>query len=67
MELLNKIIPHVMANTSRLFDSILQTLRMTLWSGAVMFVCGLALGVILTVTKDCGILRQRVVSRFSTR
>lgn len=61
MELLNKIIPNVMANTDRLFDSILATLQMTLWSGAVMFVCGLVLGVVLTVTKDGGIMQQRVV------
>ena len=59
-ELLNKIIPNVMADTDRLFDSILATLQMTLWSGAVMFVCGLALGIVLTVTKDGGIMRQRV-------
>lgn len=61
MELLNKIIPNVMANTDRLFDSILATLQMTLWSGAVMFVLGLALGIVLTVTKDGGIMQQRVV------
>lgn len=61
MELLNKIIPNVMADTDRLFDSILATLQMTLWSGAVMFVCGLVLGVVLTVTKDGGIMQQRVV------
>ncbi|MBD5128915.1 MAG: ABC transporter permease [Ruminococcaceae bacterium] len=50
-----------MANTDRLFDSILATLQMTLWSGAVMFVLGLALGIVLTVTKDGGIMQQRVV------
>lgn len=61
MELLNKIIPNVMADTDRLFDSILATLQMTLWSGAVMFVCGLVLGVVLTVTNDGGIMQQRVV------
>lgn len=61
MELLNKIIPNVMADTDRLFDSILATLQMTLWSGAVMFVCGLALGIVLTVTKDGGIMRQKAV------
>ena len=61
MELLNKIIPNVMANTGRLFDSIIATLQMTLWSGAVMFVIGMVLGIVLTVTKDGGILRQRIV------
>ncbi|MCH5205099.1 MAG: ABC transporter permease, partial [Oscillospiraceae bacterium] len=61
MELLNKIIPNVMANTDRLFDSIIATLQMTAWSGAVMFILGMLLGIVLTVTKDGGILRQRVV------
>ena len=61
MELLNKIIPNVMADTNRLFDSIIATLQMTAWSGAVMFVLGMVLGIVLTVTKDGGILRQRVV------
>lgn len=61
MELLNKIIPNVMANTGRLFDSIIATLQMTLWSGAVMFVLGMLLGIVLTVTRDGGIMRQRVV------
>ena len=61
MEWLNNIIPNVMADTDRLFDSILATLQMTAWSGAVMFVLGMLLGIALTVTKDGGILRQRVV------
>ena len=61
MELLNKLIPNVMADTGRLFDSIIATLQMTAWSGAVMFVLGMVLGIVLTVTKDGGILRQRVV------
>ena len=61
MELLNKIIPNVMADTGRLFDSVLATLQMIFWSGAVMFVCGLVLGVVLTVTKDGGIMQHRVV------
>ena len=61
MELLNKIIPNVMADTGRLFDSILATLQMTAWSGAVMFVLGMLLGIVLTVTKEGGILRQRIV------
>lgn len=60
-ELLNKILPNVMANTDRLFDSILATLQMTLWSGAVMFVIGMALGIVLTVTKTDGIFQNRIV------
>ncbi len=61
MELLNRIIPNVMADTGRLFDSVLATLQMTVWSGAVMLVCGLTLGIVLTVTKDGGIMQQKAV------
>ena len=61
MELLEKIIPNVMANTDRLFNSIIATLQMTAWSGAVMFVLGMILGITLTVTADGNILQQKVV------
>lgn len=61
MELLNKIIPNVMSNTDRLFDSIIATLQMTAWSGSIMFVLGMVLGITLTVTADGNILQQRVV------
>lgn len=50
-----------MSNTDRLFDSIMATLQMTLWSGAVMFVLGMLLGIVLTVTKDGGIMCRRIV------
>lgn len=59
-ELLSRIIPHVMSSTDRLFDSVLATLQMTLWSGAVMFVCGMALGVVLIVTREGGILQHKL-------
>ena len=61
LDFLNSIIPNVMSNTDRLFDSILATLQMTLWSGGVMFVCGLILGIILTVTREGGIMQQKVL------
>ena len=61
MGLLEKIIPNVMANTDRLFNSIIATLQMTAWSGAVMFVLGMILGITLTVTADGNILQQKVV------
>lgn len=61
LDFLNSIIPNVMNNTDRLFDSILATLQMTLWSGGVMFVCGLILGIILTVTREGGIMQQKVL------
>ena len=61
LDFLNSIIPNVMNNTDRLFDSILATLQMTLWSGGVMFVCAHKLGIILTVTREGGIMQQKVL------
>ena len=61
LDFLNKIIPNVMRSTDRLLDSILATLQMTLWSGVVMFVCGLFLGVVLTVTREGGIMQRKAL------
>ena len=61
LDFLNKIIPDVMHSTDRLLDSILATLQMTLWSGVVMFVCGLFLGVVLTVTREGGIMQRKAL------
>ena len=60
-EALEKIMPNVMADPERFWDSVLATLEMTAWSGCIMFVLGLLFGVILTVTRDGGILKQRAV------
>ena len=61
LDFLNKIIPNGMHSTDRLLDSILATLQMTLWSGVVMFVCGLFLGVVLTVTREGGIMQRKAL------
>ena len=61
LDFLNKISPNVMRSTDRLLDSILATLQMTLWSGVVMFVCGLFLGVVLTVTREGGIMQRKAL------
>lgn len=60
-ELLERLIPHVMANTDRFWDSVTATLQMTVWAGSIMFVLGLFFGVVLTVTCDGAILQQRAV------
>lgn len=60
-EFLNNMIPHVMADTDRFWDSVAATLQMTAWSGCIMFVLGLFFGVVLTVTRDGGIMQQRVI------
>ena len=63
LELLTKILPNLMANKRyvNFGISIVQTLQMTLWSGAISFVLGLAFGIILVVTKKGAILENKIV------
>lgn len=58
---LNNLIPNVMAKLPEFYSAIGDTLLMVIWSGAVSFVLGLILGVLLTVTKPDGILENRIV------
>ena len=58
---LNNIIPNVMAKLPDFYAAIGDTLLMVVWSGAISFVLGLALGVLITVTKPGGILENKVV------
>lgn len=60
-EILNKLIPNVMAKLPDFYAAIGDTLLMVIWSGAISFVLGLLLGVLLTVTKPNGILENKVV------
>ena len=60
-ELLNNWIPNVMSRLPDFYKAIGDTLLMVVWSGAISFVLGLALGVLLTVTKPGGILQNRVI------
>ena len=62
-ELLKQWIPNVVAYKTRFFSSLSQTMQMTLRSGAIALVVGLALGVLLTVTKKDGIRPQAVIYR----
>ena len=59
-ELLTKLIPNVMDRLPIFFEAIGDTLLMVVWSGAISFVLGLALGVLITVTKPGGILENKV-------
>ena len=63
LEFLTKILPNLMANKRyvNFGISIVQTLQMTLWSGAISFVLGLAFGIILVVTKKGAILENKIV------
>lgn len=59
-ELLTKLIPNVMDQLPTFFEAIGDTLLMVVWSGAISFVLGLTLGVLITVTKPGGILENKV-------
>ena len=61
LEFLEKIIPNILDKPDALAESIQETLIMTLWSGVLIFVLGMAFGIILTVTKHGGICENRGV------
>lgn len=61
LEFLNEILPNVMTKLPDFFRSIGETLIMLLWSGSISLVLGLLLGITLIVTKNGGILENKVV------
>jgi len=60
-ELLVKLIPNVMDKPEIYARSIMETLAMLWWSGAVSFIIGLFLGVVITVTKKDGVMENAPV------
>lgn len=60
-ELIEELFPNVSAKPEMFFEAIRDTLIMTFWSGAFMFVFGLFFGVLLTVTRKGGIRENAVV------
>lgn len=60
-ELLYKWIPNVMDKLPTFSQAIADTLIMVLWSGAISFVLGLVLGVIITVAKPGGIAENKIL------
>ena len=59
-EMLANWMPHVMERLPDLWEAVADTLLMVLWSGAVSFLLGMVLGVLLTVTKPGAILENRL-------
>lgn len=57
-DLLHELLPNVMEKLPIFFESILETLVMTAWSGSIAFVLGSFLGVVITVTKKGAILQN---------
>lgn len=60
-ELLEQWIPNVMDKLPEFGQAIIDTIVMTLWSGVIAFIAGMILGIILTVTKNGGIMENRAV------
>ena len=58
---LEKIIPNIMSKPGELFTSLGQTLQMMLVSGSISLVFGIIFGVIIIVTSENGVLRNKVV------
>ena len=61
LEILNKLMPNVMADLPRLYQSIIQTFIMLFYSGIISFFIGGFLGVLLIVTKRFGIMENVLV------
>lgn len=60
-EILNKLIPNVMNDLPKLYDSIIQTFIMLIQSGIISFFIGGFLGILLVVTKKYGILENIII------
>ena len=66
-ELLTDWIPNVMAKLPDFYEAIGDTLLMVVWAGAISFVLGLALGILLTVTKPGSILENKAVYQIADK
>lgn len=60
-ELLYSIMPNVIDKLDDFVEAIGDTLLMVVWSGAISFVLGMILGILLIVTRPGGIMQNRVV------
>ena len=61
-DLLNQIIPDVVARSDQLWQAFWQTIQMVGISGAISLVLGIPFGVLLFTTKEGGILQNRAVN-----
>lgn len=57
-DFLVSFIPNVMDRLPEFYQSIIDTIVMTVWSGAVSFILGLIFGILLVVAKPGGILQN---------
>ena len=61
LDILNNLMPNVMADLPRLYQSIIQTFVMLFYSGIISFFVGGFLGILLIVTKRFGIMENIIV------
>ncbi|WP_295153792.1 methionine ABC transporter permease [uncultured Brachyspira sp.] len=61
LDILNNLMPNVMADLPRLYQSIIQTFTMLFLSGIISFFIGGFLGILLIVTKRFGIMENIIV------
>lgn len=59
-EILSSLIPNVMGKLPTFYQAVGDTVVMVLWSGAISFLMGLCLGVVLIVTRPGGILERKL-------
>ena len=60
-ELITNIAPNLASKLPDFYKALGDTLLMVLWSGAISFVLGLALGVLLIVPRPGGILEHKIL------
>ena len=60
-ELITNLAPNLASKLPDFYKALGDTLLMVLWSGAISFVLGLALGVLLIVTRPGGILEHKIL------
>ena len=61
LDMMNNLMPNVMADLPRLYQSIVQTFIMLFYSGIISFFVGGFLGILLIVTKRFGIMENIIV------
>lgn len=60
-EILTSVLPNVMSKPNDLYISFSQTIYMMFISGLISFALGIVFGVILIVTSEAGILKNRLI------
>lgn len=57
-ESLNKLFPNIVPLWSEFLKAVYETVLMVVWSGLISFILGLAIGIVLIITKKGGLLEN---------